>query len=291
MQNFSSSETSAAVMPPEQQTGTLRRPGGTLAYTDYGGDGEVALMLPGMGSLRSEYRYLAPQLRQAGYRAVSMDLRGQGDSSAGWPVYDVPSVGEDLLALVEHLNAGPAHVIGNSFSPAPAIWASVERPDLVRSLVLINAFAREQKPNAFMKAATWFILNNPWRAQTWRMFYRSLFPTRKPADFEAYLDQLSANLAQPGRFEAVKAFPNGPRKPWAERLPQVSVPVLVVMGAKDPDFPDPEAEGRYLAEKTAGKLALIEGAGHYPQTEMPEATAQVVIEFLRQVRDALSNPD
>jgi alpha-beta hydrolase superfamily lysophospholipase len=39
----------------------------------------VVLMLPGMGSLRSEYRYLAPGLHDAGYRAVTMDLRA-GDS-------------------------------------------------------------------------------------------------------------------------------------------------------------------------------------------------------------------
>lgn len=267
----------------ELHTKYLKRPEGTLAYTDYGGSGEVVLMLPGMGSLRNEYRYLAPKLHKAGYRAVTMDLRGQGDSSVPWPTYDVPSVGMDILALIEQLNSGPAHVIANSFSPAPAIWAAVERPEHTRSLVLINAFAREMKPNPIMKALSWFMLNNPWRAQTWRMFYRTLFPTHRPADFEDYLDQLTDNLSQPGRFEAVKAFPNAPRQPWEERLTQVKAPVLVVMGTKDPDFPDPMAEGQYLAEKVNGKLVMIEGAGHYPQTEMPEKTAAAVLEFLGQI--------
>jgi pimeloyl-ACP methyl ester carboxylesterase len=268
---------------PEVQTQTFQRPEGTLAYTDYGGSGEFVLMLPGMGSLRSEYRYLAPKLQVAGFRAITMDLRGQGDSSVPWQTYDVPSVGNDILALIEHLNAGPAHIIANSFSPAPAIWAAVERPEFIRSLALISAFARESKPNPFMRALTWFMMNNPWRVQTWRMYYRTLYPTSKPADFEQYLDELSANLAQPGRFEAVKAFPSAPRQPWEERLPRVKAPMLVVMGTKDPDFPDPGAEGQYLAEKVGGKLVLIEGAGHYPQTEMPEKTAQAVLEFLRQV--------
>jgi pimeloyl-ACP methyl ester carboxylesterase len=268
---------------PELPTHTLQLPEGRLAYTDYGGGGELVLMLPGMGALRSEYRYLAPELRNAGFRAVTMDLRGQGDTSVPWPTYDVPSVGEDLLALVEHLDAGPAHLIATSFSPAPAIWAAVERTDRIRSLVLINAFGREPKPNPFMKALIWFMMNNPWRAQTWRMFYRTLYPTHKPADFEAYLDRLTANLSQPGRFEAVKAFPNASRQAWEERLPRVKTPALVVMGTKDPDFPDPAAEGQYLAEKIGGRLVLIEGAGHYPQTEMPEKTAPAVLEFLRQV--------
>ena len=254
-----------------------------MAYSDYGGSGELVLMLPGMGALRSEYRYLAPKLDKAGYRAVTMDLRGQGDSSVPWPSYDVPSVGADILALIEHLDAGPAHVIATSFSPAPAIWAAVERPECIRSLVLIGAFARDPKPNAFMKAATWFMMNNPWRAQTWRAFYRTLYPTRKPEDFEAYLDELIANLSEPGRFDAVKAFPSAPRQPSEERLPDVNTPALVVMGTKDPDFPDPVEEGQYLAEAIGGKLILIEGAGHYPQTEMPELTAPAVLDFLRQV--------
>jgi pimeloyl-ACP methyl ester carboxylesterase len=268
---------------PELRTQYLKRSEGTLAYTDYGGDGEPVLMLPGMGALRGEYRFLAPVLRQAGYRAVTMDLRGQGDTSVPWPHYDVPSVGEDILAMIEHLDAGPAHVIATSFSPAPAVWAAVERPELVRSLVLICAFAREPKISPFKKALFWLMLNHPWRVQTWRMFYRSLYPTRKPVDFEAYLDRLVANLVEPGRFEAVKAFPSAPRAPWTGRLGQVKQPALVVMGTKDPDFADPAADALYLAEKINGQLALIEGAGHYPQTEMPEKTAPAVLEFLAQV--------
>jgi pimeloyl-ACP methyl ester carboxylesterase len=265
----------------DYQTLYFERPEGTLAYTDYGGSGELVIMLPGMGSLRSEYRYLAPQLRDAGYRPVAADLRGQGDSSVPWSSYDVPSVGGDILALIEHLDSGPAHVIGSSFAPAPAIWAAVERPEAVRSLVLIGAFARPMQPNLFMKALTWFMMNNPWRAHTWRMFYRSLYPTNKPPDFEAYLDELTANLSQPGRFDAVRAFPVAPRQPWEERLPQVKVPALVMMGTKDPDFADPVAEAEYLAEQIRGRVVMIKDAGHYPQTEMPDTTAQAVVEFLK----------
>jgi len=67
------------------QTQYFKRDEGTLAYSDYGGTGELVLMLPGMGALRSEYRYLAPQISAAGYRAVTVDLRGHGESSVPWP--------------------------------------------------------------------------------------------------------------------------------------------------------------------------------------------------------------
>jgi pimeloyl-ACP methyl ester carboxylesterase len=256
------------------------RPEGSLAYDDLGGDGELVLMLPGMGALRSEYRFLAPTLRDAGYRAVMMDLRGHGESSVPWPAYDVPAVGGDIIALIEHLGGGPAHLIGTSFAPAAVVWATVERPELVRSLVLINPFVRDAKINPFMRAAFWLMMHNPWRVRTWGMYYKSLYPSRKPADFTDYLGSLTRNLAEPGRFHATRALGTSSRRPSAERLDKVGRPALVIMGASDPDFPDPADEGRIVAGRMGGTLALIEGAGHYPQTEMPAETAPVIIEFL-----------
>lgn len=237
-------------------------------------------MLPGMGALRSEYRLLAPALSDAGYRAVTVDLRGQGGSSVPWDAYDVPAVGGDILALIDHLDAGPAHLIGTSFAPAPIVWAAVERPERVRSLVLISPFVREGKINPIMLGLFRLMMGNPWRVKTWTWYYGTLYPSHKPDDFQDYLRQLRANLAEPGRFDAVKALGNSSRQPSAERLDKVSAPSLVIMGAKDPDFPDPAEEGRAVAELTGGTLALIEGAGHYPQTEMPEKTTPVVMEFL-----------
>ena len=67
-----------------------------------------------------------------------------------------------------------------------------------------------------------------------------------------------------------------------ESLEKVKAPTMVIMGTKDPDFGDPEAEGKFIASKTGGELKLIEGAGHYPQTEMPEQTNPLVIDFLKQ---------
>ncbi len=262
------------------QTKFFKRSEGALAYSDYGVDGELVLMLPGMGALRSEYRYLAPRLSEAKYHAITVDLRGQGESSVPWKNYDVPSVGDDILALIDHLNIGPAHIIGTSFAPAPIVWAAVERPEQIRSLVLISPFVRKLKINPIMLALFWVMMNNPWRTRTWAMYYSTLFPSRKPPDFKDYLDQLRKNLSEPGRFDAVKRLGNSSRKPSNERLKQVKAPALVIMGTKDPDFPDPEGEGRIVANEIGGTMALVEGSGHYPQSEMPEETTQIVLDFI-----------
>jgi pimeloyl-ACP methyl ester carboxylesterase len=126
------------------------------------------------------------------------------------------------------------------------------------------------------------MMNNPWRVRLWGMYYGSLYPTRKPADFQDYLDKLLDNLAQPGRFDAANALGNSSRQPSAESLSHVKSPTMVIMGTKDSDFPDPAEEGRIVAGETGGKLALVEGAGHYPQTEMPEKTTPLVLDFFKQ---------
>ena len=263
------------------QTQYFTRPEGTLAYSDYGGDGPLVLMLPGMGALRSEYRYLAPTLHEAGYHAVSVDLRGLGELSVTWRRYDVPSIGHDILALVDYLDAGPAHLICTSKACGSGVWAAAEHPDSFRSLVLIGAFARDVKINPVMGVLFWLMMHNPWRVRLWTMYYGTIYPSRKPADFADYIRALRDNLAQPGRFTASNAIGTASLQPSQERLQQVSVPTLVIMGTKDPDFPDAVAEGKYLAQQIDAQLELIEGAGHYPQTEMPDETAPLVLDFLK----------
>lgn len=265
------------------QTKYFERSEGTLAYSDYGGSGELVLMLPGMGALRSEYRYLAPRLSKARYRAVTVDLRGHGESSVPWEKYDVASVGADILALVDHLGAGSAHLIATSFSAGSAVWAAAENAERIRSLVLIGAFVRDANLNPLVRAGAWFLMNNPWRVPLWTMYYRTLYPGHKPPDLGDYLKQLRANLSQPGRFHAAKALANSSRKPSEARLQRVKAPTLLIMGTKDPDFREPMAEGKYIAEQTGGELALVKGAGHYPQTEMPVETAQLILDFLERV--------
>lgn len=267
------------------KTQFLERQEGSLAYSDFGDHGQPVLMIPGMGALRSEYRYLAPKLTAAGFHPVAADVRGHGESSVPWKSYEIPAVGGDILALIEHLEAGPVHLICTSKSAGSGVWAAVERPDYIRSLILIGAFAHQVEMNPVMGVLFWLMMNNPWRVWFWTKYYGSIYPSQKPPDFTDYIYRLAKNLKQPGRFAASNAFGNASLQPAEERLGQVKVPTLIIMGTDDPDFPDPVAEGNYLAQHTGGQLELIEGAGHYPQTEMPEQTAPLIIDFLNKTKE------
>ncbi len=257
---------------------------GRIAYEDSGGDGPLVLCAPGMGDLRRVFRFSVPVLREAGYRVVTMDLRGIGDSSVVWSDYSEAAIGSDMLALIDHLHAGPAILIGNSISAGAAVWAAAERPASVAGLVLVGPFVR-QLPIPRRKILLFRLaLARPWGASTWARYQATrLYPSGKPGDLDGYRRAVLANLREPGRMKAFQRMVVTDHRAAEACLDRVHAPALIVMGTADPDFPDPAAEARWVAERVHGVTALLEGAGHYPQAEMPEAFAEKVLGFLESV--------
>jgi pimeloyl-ACP methyl ester carboxylesterase len=257
----------------------LNQQNGQIAY-DVEGDGPLVVCVPSLGDVRDEYRFLRPPLVEAGYRAVTMDVRGHGESSIEWNDFSVAGVGEDILALVRELKAGPAVVVGTSMGAGAAIWAAVEAPDFVRGLILVDPFV-DGEGDRWLQLVFSVMFARPWGPSMWLKYYATLYPTRKPADFADYTARLYANLKERGRLEAVLQMLKASKKASGDRISQVKQPALVLMGSKDPDFKDPEAEARRIAEALHSRYVMIENAGHYPHAEMPEITVPLMVSFLQ----------
>lgn len=258
--------------------------GGRIAYDDTGGRGPVILAIPGMGDLRTEYRLLRPALTAAGYRVVTMDVRGFGETSARWSDYSAHAVGRDALALLAHLDAGPAVILGNSFAAGSALWAAHDAPAQVRGVVLLGPIVRNGKSSWLGRAALDVGFGGPWRVWFWTTYWNSLFPTRKPADQAQIRRAIARNLREPGRMAALRTMIGLSKSDTEAMLPSIRVPALVVMGTLDPDFPDAKAEAAWLASAFGAQSLIIEGAGHYPQTEMPEQVAPALIAFIKNLK-------
>jgi pimeloyl-ACP methyl ester carboxylesterase len=236
-----------------------------------------------MGDLRSTYRFSTPLLAAAGYRVVTLDVRGMGETTVNWDDYSVGAIGSDIVALVEALGSGPAHLIGNSMAAGAAVVAAARRPELVRSLALTAPFVRDVMPAWAVAAIFGPLLGGPWRAGLWDWYVRKAFPMRIPPDALDETRRRNRNLAEPGRFTAFRSMATASKRESAERLADVGSPVLVVMGTHDPDFPNPAREARYVADALRGKLLMIEGAGHYPQADSPDVFAAGLLEFFDSV--------
>jgi pimeloyl-ACP methyl ester carboxylesterase len=260
----------------------LAVPGGRLAYSDVG-SGPLVVAVPGMGDLRSTYRFLAPRLAVAGYRVVTLDVRGHGESSVAWDDYSVGAVATDIVHLIRDLDAGPAHVIGNSMAAGAAVIAAAREPQAIRSLTLIGPFVRDVMPAWLARAVFGPLLAGPWGAKLWGSFFKRAFATRLPDDFAQEAARRNANLAEPGRMAAFRRMAVASKVESERCLPDVVAPTLVIMGSRDADFPDPAKEAVHVADLLHGRAVLIDGAGHYPQTEMPDAVSAHVVPFMRSI--------
>lgn len=262
-------------------TSYLDRGEGRIAY-DLQGEGPLVVCLPGMGELRSSYRFLAPALVKAGYRVASMDLRGHGDSDDGFSAYDDVAAGQDALALIEHLG-GPALIVSNSMTGGSSVLAAAAEPAKVAGLVMICPFVRDPKTSPLLRWAFKLLLVKPWGPGAWRSYYRSLHPGRPPADFAEHQQRITDSMARGDHWRSFVKTTRTSHAPAQARLGDVRAPALVVMGEKDRDWPDPAAEARFVADALKGELLLVPGAGHYPMVEFPEVVNPAVIAFAQRV--------
>lgn len=259
----------------------LSRAEGELAF-DVTGRGPLVVCLPGMGELRSLYRFTVPALVEAGYRVATMDLRGHGDSDATFDAYDDVAAGTDLIALVEHLG-GTAVIVGNSMAAGAAAWAAAERPDLVAGLGLVGPFVRDVPTNPLLALAFRALTAGPWAAKAWLSYLPKLYPGRRPADLDEHRAAIARSMRKPGRRTAFTRTTRTSHAPAEARFGEVEAPTLVVMGERDPDFPNPAAEAQLVSERLHAEVLLVPGAGHYPHAEYPELVNPVLVEFLRRV--------
>jgi pimeloyl-ACP methyl ester carboxylesterase len=277
-------------MSLDSKTVYLMRPEGRVGY-DVGGDGPLVVLVPGMGDLRIAYRFLAPALREGGYRVACTDLRGHGDSDTTFTSYgDVETAG-DVIALIEELKE-PAVIVGNSMGAGAAAFAAAQRPDLVRGLVLIGPFVRNPKGSAIQRVLLRVAMARPWAAITWKAYLPKLYAGRRPVDFDEYRALVIASIRRPGYATAFSVTTRTDHAPVETRLDEISTPTIIVMGEQDPDFKDQHAEAEWIANAMHGEVVMVPEAGHYPQSQRPDVTTDAVLRFLRTLddRDVVGSP-
>jgi pimeloyl-ACP methyl ester carboxylesterase len=268
----------------------------TIAY-DLMGEGPLVVLAHGIGDSRHSYRFIAPALAAAGYRVANVDLRGCGESSLGWDGYSRTDIAGDLVALVRHLG-GPAVIIGQSISGGAATIAAATAPDVISGVIELAPFTRAQSVDlgglvrvkrfrsGYVQLALVIVRG---RLGNWMKYLDVAYPT-KPADWSTESARIENKLGEPGRMEALQAMCKSKPTDAGAQLANVRCPVLVVEGSLDPDWADPRAEGeRIIADLPAGlgELAVIDGAGHYPQAQTPEEVLDLSLPFLaRTLADA-----
>jgi pimeloyl-ACP methyl ester carboxylesterase len=227
-----------------------------------------------MGDLRAQYRHLRPALVATGYRVVTMDVRGFGETTAEWDDYSARAVGKDALGK------SGAVILGNSFAAGSALWTTREEPSRVRGVVLLGPIVRDLEIAPTVMLAFQVGFGGPWRHAFWTAYWDALFVTHRPTDHADYRARLLENISEEGRMDALVAMLSLSKADTAAIIGDGNVPALVVMGSRDPDFNDPVDEAERVASILHARSLIVEGVGHYPHVEEPEHVAAAIASFI-----------
>lgn len=257
-------------------------PGGHL-HVEEAGEGPPVLLLHGGALDHRMWTDQVPALVAAGHHVVVPDARGHGASST--PTAPFRQC-DDVAALVERLDAGPAVLVGLSMGGGAAVDTALEHPHLVRGVVTVGSGTNEPTftdPFALDVLADWQRAQAALDLDAWvEAFLRfASGPHRSldevDPDVVARLREMVVHtLTTHARPDAVT--PHHVTGSW-DRLGEITIPVLAVLG--ELDVSDHLAMGRRLAAEVAqGYEVVIEGAAHYPPLERPGQFNAALLEFL-----------
>lgn len=110
---------------------------GVRTWYDVHADGDPLVYLHGGFSDSRELEPLLPRYAER-FRVHTPDRRGHGRSPDVDGPFDFERLAADIVAFVEQVVGGPAHLVGFSDGATTALHVALRRPDLVRRLVLIS---------------------------------------------------------------------------------------------------------------------------------------------------------
>lgn len=255
--------------------------GAHLKYTDEG-NGAPIVFSHGLLMSGEMFRHQVDRLKGR-YRCITYNHRGQAGSQVTGTGYDMDQLYKDAVALIEKLGASPCHFVGLSMGGFVGMRLAARRPDLIRSLTLLDTSA-EPEPEANQPKykllnfiARWFGLKVVAGQVMPILFGRTFMtdPARK-ADRELWKQRITSH-DRIGITRAVSGVIE--REPIFGELGAISCPTLVAVGNEDKaTIP---AKSERIADAIPGAvLRIIPAAGHSSPVEQPDFVSDMLEEFL-----------
>ena len=246
-------------------------------------DGDPVLMINGLGAARGSWAIQVAALAQC-YRVYTYDNRDVGETGAGSDPqpYAIRQFARDAEGLIQALKIAPAHVIGASMGGAIAIELALERPDLLRSVQIVCAWARTdewldellqqwQSMFARMGALAWGRSTWVW-VFTHRWFQDPDHLASLAREAAAYPFPQTADMFTRQCDAAIAFDASG-------RLGELQTPAHVIAGAEDILTP-PRFSTEIAAAIPGSRLTILPEVGHGMFWETPVSFNDALLSFL-----------
>lgn len=243
-----------------------------LYYEDHG-EGEPILLIHGWPLSSRSWEYQIPALVEAGYRVITYDRRGFGNSSQPWYGYDYDTFAANLHQLMRHLDLYDVTLVGFSMGGGEvARYISTYETDRVKKTVFAAAvppylYKSDDNPEGAMDDATIEEFENAVkndRLEFLEGFTQNFFASGDQTglvseSLRLYNKDIAAWASPKGTLDCISAFG---KTDFREDLDNIDVPTLVIHGDSDAIVPF-EASGKRTHDMIPGsELALIEGGSH-----------------------------
>ena len=239
------------------------------------GQGEPLLIWHGWGGSSDSWQKVQDILGQ-NFQVISLDLPGFGKSSnppQPWKTDDYLAI---LLKFAEKSGLSNFYLVGHSFGGGLAAKFSAENPQKVKALVLTDAaiFRSKRRLNWRQKIAS-VLAKIGLVFEKMPLIGKSLYPLARRFlyRFAGVHDYNQANGVMKETFKNIIS------EDISSYLPQIKVPTLILWGKEDKSTPLGDAfEAQKLISNS--QIKIIEKASHSPHLIQPEATAEIIADFL-----------
>ncbi len=255
--------------------------GGLRLHYRLEGSGPAVLLLHGLGSCGEDWVLQFPALT-ARYTVLAPDLRGHGQSARPRGTYTIDRMADDIAGLLTALNIESTHVVGLSLGGLVAQALALRERQQVRSLVLVNTFARLRPQGwrnwRYMLRRAWRLLNGGIQAQA-QVIAEDLFPKPEQAHLrQIVVKRIIANDPRAYRAALWAAWRFDSRRD----LGRIGVPTLVVAGLRDASV-SLHAKQELADGISGARLVTVADSGHVTPIDQCELFNRLVLELFEQV--------
>ena len=256
-----------------------------LYYEDSGGSGAAIVFSHG---LLLDLRMFDAQVQalRGTFRCIAYDHRGQGRStSAPMRWYDMETCARDAARLIDSLGAAPCHFVGLSMGGFVGLWLALRRPELLRSLTLLESSADPEPPE---NVPRYKMLNAIAKSLSIRLVAGRVLPIlfghsfltdpARAAERKLWRDRMIKNGGKVWPAVNGVIFRDG----VADAIGAIRTPTCIAVGEEDVAT-IPEKSRRMHARIPGSQFELIPRAGHSSSIENPAAVTDLLRRFLTHV--------
>ena len=262
----------------------------TLNVEDSGGTGRPVVLIHGWPLSGASWAAQVPALTQAGFRVITYDRRGFGQSDKPADGFDYDTLADDLAGIMDLMDLKKATLVGFSMGGGEvARYITRHGEDRLQSVVFAAAvppymLKTEDNPDGPLTKAAADGMESVLRADRTAFFdtftkgFFSVDGVLKVSEADRQKAIILCHQSdQAAALGCMKAFAT---TDFRDDLPEVTVPTLVLHGAGDGTVPFEGSGGRTHKAIAGSKLVVIEDAPHGFNVSHAEEFNKALIDFL-----------